>query len=163
MIEPRSSSDSALVEHWLTELAGEDRRVVVSPDLERRVMASWDARGTPVVVPTVSWWWLCGLGASACALAVAWLAWLRPGAVVPQERGADAARVETSAGLEWLDADPASLQIVHVRVPRGAFDAFGLPVVDPDADEAVDVELVLGADGAVRRVRLWPTFSRGAF
>lgn len=54
--------------------------------------------------------------------------------------------------LSWLDPDPASLQIVRLRVSSEALRTQGYAVSDPDGDGTVEIEMVLGSDGMARSV-----------
>jgi len=60
----------------------------------------------------------------------------------------------SSDALMWLDPEPESLQIVHVRVTTAALAAQGYAIVDGDNDAPVDLEVILGADGMPRGVRV---------
>jgi hypothetical protein len=50
-------------------------------------------------------------------------------------------------------ADTAALHVVHVRMARMSLATLGLPIVDPDADRLVDVEMLVGDDGVARSIR----------
>jgi hypothetical protein len=58
--------------------------------------------------------------------------------------------------LAWLGADPASLQVVRIRVDSTALAQHGYAVSDPDGDGLVDVEMIVGTDGIAQTVRLSP-------
>ena len=52
--------------------------------------------------------------------------------------------------------DPTPIErgrLVRVRLPRAALGAFGLPVNEQHADEAITADVVLGEDGLARAVR----------
>ena len=56
--------------------------------------------------------------------------------------------------LAWLDPEPGSLQIVHVRVASATLAAQGYTVGDPDGDGLVDLEVIVGGDGLTRGIRV---------
>jgi hypothetical protein len=67
------------------------------------------------------------------------------------------------AAMSALVGEPAldteSLQIVRVRMPRGALRAFGVALLDPDATSDVEVDVLVGDDGfprSIQRVRPMP-------
>jgi hypothetical protein len=76
---------------------------------------------------------------------------------VPGHAGRPAADV--SDAMAWLDTDPASLEIVRLRVASAALAAQGYTFRDPDGDGSVEIEMIIGIDGAARSVRFsaaWP-------
>jgi hypothetical protein len=62
----------------------------------------------------------------------------------------------SSETLAWLDPEPGSLQIVHVRVASATLAEQGYTVSDPDGDGLVDLEVIVAADGTARGVRVTP-------
>jgi hypothetical protein len=60
------------------------------------------------------------------------------------------AAVSVTAGPD-VPAD--SLQLVRLRMPRTALQAFGVALIEPDATGLVDVDLVVGSDGLPRDIR----------
>jgi hypothetical protein len=50
-------------------------------------------------------------------------------------------------------ADPTMLQVVRVRMARTALATLGVPIVDPDAEGLVNVEMLVGEDGVARSIR----------
>lgn len=46
-----------------------------------------------------------------------------------------------------------SLTLVRVRMPRRAFATLGVPIVNPEAEGLVDVEVVVAEDGIARSIR----------
>jgi hypothetical protein len=62
----------------------------------------------------------------------------------------------SSETLAWLDAEPESLRIVHVRVASATLAAYGYAIGDPDGDGLVDLEVIVGDDGMARGVRVTP-------
>jgi hypothetical protein len=54
----------------------------------------------------------------------------------------------------FYDQEPVERgQIVRVRLPRAALTAFGLPVNEEHAEEAIRADVLLGEDGLARAVR----------
>ena len=51
------------------------------------------------------------------------------------------------------DVSVESLQLVRLRMPRTALQAFGVALIEPDATGLVDVDLVVGSDGLPRDIR----------
>jgi hypothetical protein len=49
--------------------------------------------------------------------------------------------------------DPSALHIVRVRMSRMALATLGMPILNPDADGLVDVEMLVGDDGVARSIR----------
>jgi hypothetical protein len=49
--------------------------------------------------------------------------------------------------------DSAPLSVMRVRMPRSAFATLGLPIVNPNAEGFVDVEVLVGEDGIARAIR----------
>jgi hypothetical protein len=73
--------------------------------------------------------------------------------------GAAGAAVDVSDTMAWLDTDPASLEIVRLRVASATLAAQGYTFSDPDGDGSVEIEMIIGSDGAARSVRFnaaWP-------
>ena len=51
-------------------------------------------------------------------------------------------------------SDATALHVVRVRMARGALAAtLGMPMIDPDAQELVEVEMLVGDDGIARSIR----------
>jgi hypothetical protein len=69
------------------------------------------------------------------------------------------AAADLSDAMAWLDPDPASLEIVRLRVASATLAAQGYTFLDPDGDGTVEIEMIIGTDGAARSVRFnaaWP-------
>lgn len=49
--------------------------------------------------------------------------------------------------------DPSTITVVRVRMSRHALASLGVPIVDPDADRTIEVEMLVGEDGVVRSIR----------
>lgn len=74
-------------------------------------------------------------------------------------RGVDATvpQINSPGAVISVTAEPdvavESLQLVRLRVPRTALQAFGVALIEPDATGLVDVDLVVGSDGLPRDIR----------
>ena len=49
--------------------------------------------------------------------------------------------------------EPASGQMVRLRVPRATMASFGLPVNDELAEQRIDADVLIGNDGRARAIR----------
>jgi hypothetical protein len=49
--------------------------------------------------------------------------------------------------------DPTTLRVVRVRMSRLALATLGLPLVNPDADSLVEVEMLVGDEGVAQSIR----------
>lgn len=89
------------------------------------------------------------------------------------DRRADDASSQTvrpvgpTSAIFMLAADPTfdteSLQIVRVRVPRTTLQAFGVPLLDPEASSLLEVDVLVGDDGLPREIRqIRPAVDSGA-
>jgi hypothetical protein len=140
------------VDEALRALAANDRQVVVSPRVHAAVMRAWDTR-----VPVSS-----GASADRGALVrrVALVAGVAALVVVAVLLRGDPPRVDETAGRELgyvlvpdPMADPASLQVVRLRMPRTGLATLGVPLANPEAEGLVEVELLVGEDGVARAIR----------
>jgi hypothetical protein len=146
----------------LRALTREEQHVAAPPRVEARLLRAFDEsrgrsprqrRGLPgqllkvaavfVLAVASRYWWSVG-GAKPPAD--------RQSAPVP----AIAAPWPSAEALSWLDAEPGSLQIVHVQMDGDTLAAQGYAVADPDGDGLVDLEVILGQDGMARGVRVAP-------
>jgi hypothetical protein len=156
------------------EFAQEDAAHTAPPELERRVLARWDAlhqpegrRDRPRMGRLV---WAAGAVAGALLLAAGLRSYLATSAPSGPAPGAGTSVIRTYGELpRWphrpsaagavmtLAVDPAleteTLQLVRVRMPRRALAAVGFVVGGPDADGFVEVDVVVGEDGLSRDVR----------
>ena len=145
----------------LRSLAKEHEALAAGPDVEARLMRAWDVTHRR----RMSRWQPFGraalnLAAALIVTVVAGYWWTKGG--VERPNGPALAVDESAAlmlwpsaqSLAWLDAEPTSLQIVHVRVPSGTLGAQGYAMSDPDGDGMVEVEMIIGADGMARSVRV---------
>ena len=61
-----------------------------------------------------------------------------------------------SAGYVIVPAplvDPAALHVVRARMSRTALATLGMPIVDPNVDGLVEVEMLVGDDGVAQSIR----------
>lgn len=65
------------------------------------------------------------------------------------DRAANAGYVIVPAPL----VDPAALNIVRARMSRMALATLGVPIVNPDADGLIEVEMLVGDDGVAHSIR----------
>jgi hypothetical protein len=156
--------DEAELREVLRAMAEEDVRLTTPPHVEQSLMHEWDARAnirSSRGDRLRDAWPILAVEASL-VLAVALWQWMS----VDQRRSAlsetqtapsrapGASTAVSYESLAWLDTDPASLQIVRLRVPSTTLAAQGYAVTDPDGDGSVEIEMIIGADGAARSVRL---------
>lgn len=146
----------------LRALAREDEGLAAPARVEARVLRAFDEnRRTPIAHRRGLPGHLMKI-AAVFLLAVAGGYWWSTGGTQPaaDERGAPAPAIAapwpSAEALWWLDAEPGSLQIVHVQIDRDTLSAQGYPVADPDGDGLVDLEVILGQDGMARGVRVAP-------
>jgi len=129
-------------------------------EVERRVMRKWDDAHAATLRPRSGFGLRTLAMAAAVILAVSVGFWWRNGAREP----ASVASVQPAVTAPWpsdetlasLGADPASLQVVRIRVDSTALAQHGYAVSDPDGDGLVDVEMIVGTDGIAQTVRLSP-------
>ena len=151
----------------LGELARETRGLDPPAELEARVMRAWGDRAPARAVPSVSrpWlrWAIAG-GSLAASLVCGALLWPRSGDRLAPA-GDPVAQIPASpdAYLQWLDDDPASLQVVRLRVTRDALGAMGVATASYGEGDMVEIELVVGPDGARRAARLVPATAQEDF
>jgi hypothetical protein len=146
----------------LRVLAREEKGLAARPHVEARLMRAWDAsrgagawRRPSYVLPVLK----IAAGMVLAASAAYW--WSNGGAVPPAgpEEGAEPAVMASwpsSETLVWLDPEPESLQVVHVRVASATLAAQGFDLSDPDGDGLVDLEVIVATDGTARGVRVVP-------
>lgn len=146
----------------LKALACEEERLAARPQVEARLMRAWDeSRGAAAgrrpfyLLPVLKMAAAMVLAASAAY----W--WSNDGAMppaAPEESAEPAAMTSwpSSEALVWLDPEPESLQVIHVRVASAALAAQGYDLSDPDGDGLVDLEVIVATDGTARGVRVVP-------
>ena len=155
----KTDSDEQELSRALRTLAREDEGVGAPPRVEARLMRAFDEthasqsrqrRGhlfkvaAVFVLAVVGGYWWSGGGA-------------KPSSDQSQAPGpAVTAPWPSSEALSWLDPEPASLQIVYVRVASDTLAEQGYVVGDPDGDGLVDLEVVVGHDGLARAIRVAP-------
>jgi hypothetical protein len=166
--------DSGTVGEAWREFACEDAALTAPPELERRVLAGWEALQHPQCGShrrserRVFW----AVGALAGTLLVAFAlrsyraTTVRPTPVSGTAVSATRAvgdlhhwprRMPTADAVFTLAADPAleteNLELIRVRMPRLALQAAGVVVSGPNAEGFVEVDVVVGEDGLPRDVR----------
>jgi hypothetical protein len=144
----------------LRALAREEEGLAARPQIEARLMRAWDEsraskfpRRRMFVGPVFR-------VAAALVLAASGAYWWSRGGpnppIFPDQR--EQSTVMTSwpspETLPWLDPEPGSLQVVHVRVASATLSAQGYALSDPDGDGLVDLEVIVAADGTARGVRV---------
>ena len=154
------NTDEKEVRSALRALAREEKGLATPPHVEARLMRAWDeTRGVRAerrrfyVAPVLK-------VAAALVMAVSgayW--WSRGGAnppIFPDQREQSTVMTSwpSSETLPWLDPEPGSLQVVHVRVTSATLAAQGYALSDPDGDGLVDLEVIVAADGTARGVRV---------
>ena len=156
------NTDEKELQSALRALAREDKGLATPPHVEARLMRVWDEtrgvrgeRRRSYVAPLLK-------VAAALVMAVSGAYWWSRGDAIPPAvpEQLDQPSVMTSwpssETLAWLDPEPGSLQIVHVRVANTTLAAQGYALSDPDGDGLVDLEVIVGADGMARGVRMAP-------
>jgi hypothetical protein len=145
------------------EFSQEDASCTAPPELERRVIAAWEALHQPERrhdwpgVPRLGWAAVAAAATFLLALALqSYLAAPVPSDPAP---GRSPHPPSTAGAVMTLAVDPAleteTLQLVRVRMPRRALAAVGLVISGgvPDAEGLVEVDVVIGEDGLSRDVR----------
>jgi len=147
----------------LRTLVHEEEGLTTPPRVEGRLMRAFDETRT---VRSRHHRMFAGHALKAAAVLVLaalggyW--WSGGGGKLPTEQAAPVAEPAVAApwpssdALAWLDPEPGSLQIVHVRVASATLAAQGYAVGDPDGDGLVDLEVIVGDDGLARGVRVAP-------
>ena len=157
-----------LLHESLEAVRRDDAETKAPPRLEALVMRAWDAgAGAPAEQdsrgPAHAFWWAALAASMMVAVAVS----LRGGSGAENPDATSVQSVIEDSGAEladdpleslitadlMLDEDPAFLQYVHMSVEPSALTAFGFPVRDPEDDQPVDVEVLIGLDGLPRAIR----------
>jgi hypothetical protein len=168
-----TESDRRLVE-GLRCLGAESRRREAPGRVERRLVAAFRGNAIPIR-QSVSRWWIFGSWAAALAV-TAGLAFFvvrthqpeRTQRIPTHRRMTQLATVEQPSDAEMTDAGLPSgfiplpnaediapneaVNVVRVELPRSTVVALGL-VGEDEAEEAVQADVILGADGIARAVR----------
>ncbi|MEQ1574119.1 MAG: hypothetical protein ABL993_07710 [Vicinamibacterales bacterium] len=173
-MNPRDDTlDDQGLNDLLADVARRDAGVGAPQRVEEAVLRAWDARSGSR--PSRSWvggraFWGT-LAAAACLVfgfVIAGRDTMRTGERVEglvsesssvPAAGAVDARYDT---LTWLDADPASLQIVRLRVESATLAAEGYTIADPDGDGMIDLEMIVSVEGVARSIRVDPPASSAA-
>ena len=169
MSQQPPDSDDGLLRDALRAMVEADANLTAPPRVEQSLMKAWDTRtqrpssardGHRGV-------WALALAAS-CLLAVGlWTRWApgHGGFTSPSGRRAEptqaiAPRTDASHDeMAWLDTDQTSLQIVRLRVAVAILATQGYALRDPTGDGTVEIEMIVGPEGAARSVRVngvWP-------
>jgi hypothetical protein len=155
------------IEARLDELARADRGITPPEGLEARVLQAWDQRAPAAEarVPRAAGWpWVLMGGAMAASLVAGLLVRGRDVSPVAVPRLAPVEAVAPiDPDLQWLDDDPASLRVVRLRVTRDALQAMGMTVNQGHGADVVEVELIVGPEGARRAARLVPASAQEEF
>lgn len=141
----------------LRALAQDDASVRAPDRVHARVMAAWDTGRFHTQPRSRRWMTVAWLGraaalAAAAILVVAWIVARRTHGEAPIAR----TTIPISAATNLMTSPPLeteSLQLVRVRMPRGALRAFGIALVEPDATAEVEVDVIVGEDGFPRSIR----------
>jgi hypothetical protein len=146
----------------LRALAHEEEGLAAPPHIEVRLMRAWDdTRGVSARRRRSLAGPLLKVAAALLLATSAAFWWNRDGVSPPpfpeqRDRPAMMTSWPSSETLAWLDPEPGSLQIVHVRVASAALAAQGYTLNDLDGDGLIDLEVIVGADGTARGVRVAP-------
>ena len=162
MNRDKTNTDEQELLSALRTLAREEEGLGTPPRVEGRLMRAFDETRT---VRSRHQRMFAGHALKAAAVFVLavmggyW--WSGGGAEPPSEQAQvpEPAVTEpwpSSEALVWLDPEPESLHIVHVRVASATLVAQGYAVGDPDGDGLVDLEVIVGDDGLARGVRVAP-------
>jgi hypothetical protein len=142
--------------------AREEEQLAAGPHIEARLMRAWDeTRGVSARRRRIFVRPLLKVAAALTLAASAAYWWSRDGVtppIFPEQRDQPTMMTSwpSSETLAWLDPEPGSLQIVHVRVASATLAEQGYAVSDPDGDGLVDLEVIVAADGTARGVRVTP-------
>ena len=147
----------AEVKALLRDIAHLDRHASVPDAVEERVLRAWDERAnessTRPVLGQVRWKWaVVGTGVAACLAAGVSVCDRRQ--VTPQPPVPSTPMLALDSYLWWLDDDPSSLQVVHLRATRATLSSMGVALPGVESDGPLYIELVVGPDGARRGARL---------
>ena len=169
MSQQPPDSDDASLRDALRAMAEADANLTAPPRVEQSLMKAWDTRtqrpssgrdGNRGV-------WALALAASCLLAAGLWTSWAPGHGGFRSSSGsraepthAIAAKTDTSYDeIAWLDTDQASLQMVRLRVAVATLAEQGYALRDPTGDGTVEIEMIVGPDGAARSVRVngvWP-------
>ena len=161
MNREKTNAEEQELLHALRTLAHEEEGLATPPRVEGRLMRAFDETRSVRSHHRRGFAGHALKAAAVFVLAAIGAYWLSGGAEPPSEQAAVFEPAVTvpwpsSEALAWLDPEPGSLQIVHVRVASTALAAQGYAVGDPDGDGLVDLEVIVGDDGLARGVRVAP-------
>jgi hypothetical protein len=139
---------------------------------ERVARRSGISRG---VFTTRSGWWWPAAAAAVVAIAVVWTgsrgagvgpAVGSPGAVAPQAASPASPVASDENGFIPLTWGPPlseldGMQVVHVQMPASALPSLGWAVAGEPLGETVEADVLVGADGVARALRILHSASEG--
>lgn len=164
--------DEAALREALHEMAHADAGVTTPPHVEELVLEAWDARrplSTPRWRSRGAVW---GALAVAASLIIAVVLRGRDASVATHPAQGSDRQAASTVGrhantpyetIAWLDSDPSTLQVVRLRVPSATLAEQGYNLSGLDGAGSVEVEVIMGADGEARSVRVspaWPEMMR---
>jgi hypothetical protein len=132
--------------------------------------------GSRGVFATRSGWWWPAAAAATIAIAVAWTggrgAGVRPAAESPRAAAPPAALPASAAASEENDFIPLTwgpplseldgMQVVHVQMPASALPSLGWAVAGEPLGATVEADVLVGADGVARALRILHSASEAA-
>lgn len=59
----------------------------------------------------------------------------------------------------WMTGDDI-MHSLHLRVPRSVLPQLGVPILEPDADGMINLEVLVAQDGVARTIRVVPDIER---
>jgi len=141
----------------LDELAASDASRRARPHVERAVLDAFDRESTrPLWAGLFSSRWVVGVGTAALLVAsVAIGTYVRTSSPSQSTANESSPQARTAGdALAGDDGVQAFTQRVRARIPRAYLPMLGVPIIDPDAEGSVDIEVVLGEDGLQRAIRV---------
>jgi hypothetical protein len=149
----------------LRHLAEADRRLAPPTGLEDRVLQAWDQRASrhkrAARIDRGHWVLVSASGAAVLVAGAA--VWLLSSSATPITTAPIASSAPADSHLLWLDDDPSSLEVYRLRATPALLSSMGMATPDIDTSGLVEIELIVGADGARRGTRLVPAITREEF
>lgn len=157
----------------LNRLGREMRHLGAPLRVERQVLAGFRAQVelTPADRPAGVWWRIAGW--AAAVLVTVGIAFFLTGGRQPERTERQSRRATQLATIEAPAAIPAeeegfiplpnvegiganeAVNLVRMEIPRATLIALGVEVGGEAVDEAVEADVILGADGVARAVRVY--------
>jgi hypothetical protein len=154
-VEETVTLSASEIKARLDELAREEQQAQLPPHIEQRVLHAWDERSATssghAVRRSSSWRWASLAATLLVGVCTALISLNRQPA---SEQGVASTLRESDVYLQWLDDDPASLQVVRLRATVGALASMGVVLVGVDTEAPIEVEVIIGPDGGRRSARL---------